>query len=238
MICEDGDVAARAVIFDLFDTLVDGGTARRREMIARMGVDLGIDPEAFKAVFRESYRERFAGTLGDMEQTITTLIRRCGAVPDPQAVAVAARHRIDYTRRLLTPFPGVLEVLSTLVSDGLRVGLITNCSVETPQVWAETKLAQYIQDPVFSCRVGVCKPDPAIYRLALDALGVSAGDSVYVADGAGGELVGARDVGMTTIRVRAEGVDHATFGAIGDWDGPVIEDLTELPGRLPELMAS
>lgn len=230
-------VNTRAVIFDLFDTLVDGGTTQRRAMIARMGVDLGIDPDAFKAAFRDSYRERFAGTLGDLHATITELSRRCGADPDPAAVDVAVAARLDYTRKLLTPLPGVLEALSTLTENGWRLGLITNCSVETEQVWSESVLAQYISHPVFSCRVGVCKPDPAIFRIAVDALDVRPEECVYVADGAGGELVGARDFGMTTIRVRAEDVDHDTFGGIGDWDGPVIDDLSRLVRLLPDAPA-
>lgn len=231
-------VNTRAVIFDLFDTLVDGGTTQRREMIARMGVALGVDPERFKEAFRASYRERFAGKFGDLTQTITALSRRCGVDPDPAAVERAVTGRLDYTRKLLTPLPGVLEALTTLVENHWKLGLITNCSVETEQVWPDSVLAQYIQEPVFSSRVGVCKPDPAIYRMAAQALEVDVTECVYVADGAGGELVGARDLGMTTIRVRADGVDHATFGGIGDWDGPVIDNLSQLVRRLPDSPAS
>lgn len=227
-------VNTRAVIFDLFDTLVDGGTTQRREMIARMGEAMGVDPEKFKAAFRDSYRQRFAGELGDLPQTITTLSRRCGVDPDPAALARAVSERLDYTRRLLTPLPGVLEALTTLVENEWKLGLVTNCSVETEQVWPESVLAQYIQDPVFSCRVGVCKPDPAIYRMAAEALEVDVTECVYVADGAGGELVAARDLGMITIRVKADDVDHATFGGIGDWDGPVIDSLSQLVRRLPD----
>lgn len=226
---------SRAVIFDLFDTLVDGGTTQRREMIARMGVAMGIDPQRFQAVFRDSYAERFDGSLGDLPQTIATLSRRCGVEPEPAALDAAVAARLDYTRdQLLTPLPGVVEALTTLTQNRWRIGLITNCSVETPQVWPDTVLSQYISAPVFSCRVGVCKPDPRIYRMAARALDVEVADCVYVADGAGGELVGARDLGMTTIRVRADGVDHATFGGIGDWDGPVIDSLSQLVRRLPD----
>lgn len=230
-------VSTRAVIFDLYDTLVDGATTKRRELIADMATELGVDSRAFQTAFRDSYRQRFLGELGDLAQTITTLSRRCGVDPEPDLVAAAAATRLEYTRTLLTPLPGVLEALSTLTENSWRLGLVTNCSIETDRLWEESVLAQYIHQPVFSCRVGVCKPDPAIFRLATAALEVEPHECVYVADGAGGELVAARDLGMTTIRVRAADVDHDTFGDIGDWDGPVIDDLSQLVRLLPDAPA-
>ena len=136
------------------------------------------------------------------------------------------------TRELLTPLPNVASVLSGLRSDGWRLGLVTNCSAETVTLWPETELARFITRPVFSCEVGLSKPDPRIFRLAASRLDVEAAQCVYVADGAGGELSGADGAGMAAIRVKAVGVDHATFGGYGDWNGPVIDDLTRLADRL------
>ena len=42
-----------------------------------------------------------------------------------------------------------------------------------------------IDEPVFSCVVGLCKPDPRIYRLALERLSVQAEESLFVGDGDG-----------------------------------------------------
>lgn len=64
-------------------------------------------------------------------------------------------------------------------------------------------------------------PDPRIFRLALDALAVSAGESVYVGDIYDVDVVGARAAGM-------EGVLYDRWGAFGDLAVRRIERLSEL----------
>ncbi|MEQ9529845.1 MAG: HAD-IA family hydrolase, partial [Parvibaculaceae bacterium] len=51
-----------------------------------------------------------------------------------------------------------------------------------------------------SSKVGIRKPDPRIYEMACEALGVSAAASVYL-DDLGINLKPARALGMTTIKV-------------------------------------
>ena len=51
-----------------------------------------------------------------------------------------------------------------------------------------------------SCQLGLRKPDPAIYRAALEALGVTADEAVFL-DDIGSNLVGAADIGIATIKV-------------------------------------
>jgi putative hydrolase of the HAD superfamily len=67
------------------------------------------------------------------------------------------------------------------------------------------------------------KPDPRIYRLALDQLGVEPEQAVFVGDGANDELAGAERVGMTAV-----GVDSPGGELPEDWDGPRIRALPEL----------
>jgi FMN phosphatase YigB (HAD superfamily) len=45
------------------------------------------------------------------------------------------------------------------------------------------------------------KPEPAIFAKCLDALGVSAADSMFVGDGSSDELAGAKSIGMRTVLV-------------------------------------
>jgi putative hydrolase of the HAD superfamily len=51
----------------------------------------------------------------------------------------------------------------------------------------------------FSYQVGSVKPEPEIYRLALNSLNVSPEDSIFVGDGGSNELFGAKNVGFTTV---------------------------------------
>jgi len=63
---------------------------------------------------------------------------------------------------------------------------------------------------VSSCEVGMRKPDPRIYRLALDGLGVEPKEAAFVGHKAS-ELRGAKAVGMTTIAFNYEENAEADF---------------------------
>jgi putative hydrolase of the HAD superfamily len=224
-----------AIIFDLFDTLVPGGSRASRDAVSHaMAEDLGVNRARFTELFKGSFRERWHGALGSLEETIAALTVRAGGTPTDDAVRRAARRRIDFTRRQITPSPRLLALLDALRADGWRLGLISNCSAEIPALWAANPLAQRITAPVFSCVAGRCKPDPEIYRLAAASLGTTPAQCVFVADGAGGELPGAQAAGMQTIRVRADSVDHGTYGDIGQWEGTTIDTLNDLPPALIE----
>lgn len=224
---------SRAVIFDLFDTLVPGGSRTARDAVSHlMADDLGVDREQFAALFRDAFRQRWDGSLGSLEQTISTLAVQCGGAPDSRTVRRAAERRLDFTRRQITPTPQLLELLAALQADGWELGLVSNCSAEVPMLWQENPISAWIKLPVFSCEVGLCKPDLRIFLRAAQALWTPPERCVFVADGVGGELPGAQAVGMQTVRVQADGVDHATYGTVGPWTGPTIDSIHDLPSVL------
>ncbi len=228
--------APAAVVFDLWGTLVPGMPPSVRDAVSHeMAADLGVDPVAFAAAYGDSYRERFLGATGTLEETVTLLAGRCGASPAAPAARRAAARRLDLVRRLLEPDAAALSVLDELVARGLRLALVSDSSVETPEVWPDSPLARRIPVTAFSCVVGARKPDPALYLHAVRQLGVPAQQCVYVGDGGGGELTGAATLGMRAIRLSTGGArptdrydDDAAFA------GDEIASLDELLA-LPEL---
>ena len=70
-------------------------------------------------------------------------------------------------------------------------------------MWDSTALAPLFDVAVLSFDVGMAKPDPRIYELATERLGVAANDCLYVGDGSDGELSGAAQAGMTAVLMRA-----------------------------------
>jgi putative hydrolase of the HAD superfamily len=101
--------------------------------------------------------------------------------------------------------------------------LITVCSEDVALLWEETRFHGLFDAEVFSATCGLRKPDPRIYELALERLGVEPHEAVFVGDGANDELAGAERVGM-----RAIGVDSPGGELPPDWDGPVVRQLPEL----------
>ncbi len=90
---------------------------------------------------------------------------------------------------------------------GIKTGLLTNNAREFEEFWHPVlPLEDLFDDVVDSSRVGLRKPDPAIYHLALERLGVEAAESIFV-DDAPGNVAGAEMVGMSAVLVGPERTD-------------------------------
>jgi putative hydrolase of the HAD superfamily len=109
--------------------------------------------------------------------------------------------------------------------------LISDCSPEVPVLWSKTPFAKLIDVPIFSCEVGIKKPDQEIYRLLCDRLGAAPGECLYVGDGDSFELEGALEAGMTPILIRVAGEDEYDRDrpSADAWNG---EQISELSGIL------
>jgi len=135
--------------------------------------------------------------------------------------------RVEYTRRELAPRPDAVATLTRLKEAGLKLGLISDCSSEVPLLWDETPFARLIQVPIFSATARLKKPDPRIYLLACERLGVSPEDCLYVGDGDSRELTGAAGVGMSPVLIKAP--QHNAPKIDPDmWAGPPVSSLSEV----------
>src|SRR5690554_3988430 len=96
----------RAVLFDLFNTLVPGGADGLRErVLRRMAEVLGVDPDAYLRICNDTLPERLAGGMGDPMTMVGTLARRVGGRPSAEQVARAAAPRREMIGGLLAAVP-------------------------------------------------------------------------------------------------------------------------------------
>ena len=102
----------------------------------------------------------------------------------------------------LEPYPQMEAEARRLRTEGYRVGLVTNNVREGSAVWrALLPVDELFEVVVDSCEVGLRKPDPRIFRLALDRLGgVEPGRCVFL-DDAPGIVAGAEAAGLHAILV-------------------------------------
>lgn len=222
-----------AVLFDLYGTLAPGGTRAMRDAVSlRVADDLGVDAAAFSDLVRDTFRDRTLGRLGSLTDTLATLAGRLGGSPDRDALERAASRRLAMTASLIEQ-TWALEVLDELRNRGYRLALVSDCSIETADVWPSTALAARFDTAAFSAAHGVKKPDARLYSAATKALGVAPEDCLYVGDGGSTELPGAAALGMRTIWL-----DHpGNEGGAADprWTGERIGELHELLELLPAL---
>jgi putative hydrolase of the HAD superfamily len=207
----------RAVIFDLWDTLALWPSEAFSQVVSRFREYI---PDLDR-VWDETYEDRQVGPL-------EAYFRGLGLEGD--ALATCLRLRSEFTRNALVPRDGAIETLEELKRRGFKRGLISVCSSDVEDAWAETELAPHVDDVVLSCAVGLRKPDPRIYELACERLGVQPSECLFVGDGANDELAGARRVGMRAVCVLPPGRDEPLWPEARGWEPTItsLEDVLQL----------
>lgn len=79
-----------------------------------------------------------------------------------------------------TPYPDTVEVLASLQSRGVRTAVVSNIAFDVRPAF--TTAGAHADEFVLSFEVGSMKPDPRIFEVALDRLGVAPEDAVMVGD--------------------------------------------------------
>ncbi len=187
----------RAVIFDMYETLVTLMTGPRC-FSGDMAAIAGADVAAFRAAWRETEDARMTGM--PLEAALRKAMEGSGCFTQAAYERILALRYDSRVIRTELLHPHVLPMLETLHARGLQVGLVTNCQSEEAEMIRRSVLWTHFDVPVLSCEAGVMKPDPAIFRLCVDALGVSAAECLYVGDGGSRELEAARALGMRAVQ--------------------------------------
>jgi putative hydrolase of the HAD superfamily len=230
------------VLVDLYGTVISmGKRGARAASLRAMAQALSVDSDTFLHRWADSFDDRSRGRLGSLEETIQHLVAGIGHRPSQEQVEQAVRIRLDFSRATLRSDDRVLRALDHLRQAGCRLALVSDTSEETPRLWPETELAPRFDVTVFSCQEGIRKPEPAIYRLALERLRLDGSRCAFVGDGGSRELTGAAAVGLTPFRYyfpddqqdSSERVDPEET-----WRGPTLHDLRELLDPLPGTTAA
>ncbi len=95
--------------------------------------------------------------------------------------------------------PGAREVLADLAGRRYLLGVISNADGRLEGLLAETGLTEHLSVIIDSRVVGIEKPDPRIFQLALERTGVDAEQAVYVGDFYSLDVVAARNAGLDAI---------------------------------------
>jgi len=219
----------KAIIFDLFGTLVCDFMAvgQTHDELAAI---LGVPYEPFMKLWREITGRRTMGEFQTVEASIEHVCGALGVQVNAAQMAKAVEFRLEYTRRALVPRPDAVATLTQLKHAGFKVGLLSNCSIEIPILWPETVFADLIENPIFSSRERLKKPDPRIYHLACERLGVEPEACLYIADGENHELSAAAKVGLHPVLIRSLSRDNGKelLREAREWQGDSTGSLTEV----------
>jgi len=134
----------------------------------------------------EVFRQGFASLGLDVPEA---LLRQMG----DSILAPGIRYTVD---------PETPVVLRALKERGLRLGAVSNTYQSREALTSrlsEHGLWSYLDALVISSEVGLTKPHPAIFQAALDRLGVTASETVFVGDIVWADILGAQALGMRAV---------------------------------------
>lgn len=176
-----------AVTIDAMGTLV-----RLRDPVPRLAALAGVAEDAARRGFEAEVAYYVPRSLEARDaESLADLRGRCAAVFNEHAGASLSAD--EFMQGIVfEPEPGALEAVRRLEARGLALCVVSNwdCGL------GEHLAALGFRLPVVtSAEAGAAKPDPAIFRLALERLGVRPERALHVGDSAEDEQ-GARAAGM------------------------------------------
>lgn len=228
----------RAVLLDAGGTLIHPDHGFLLDRLAEEGVDADADDyhrarRVADAAVGDILRSDDPGTDETRVRTwFATLLRSLG-LPESRLPAVAdgIRERHAEGRLWIRPVPGTREMLEGLRDRGLRLAVISNADGSVATYLENAGLADLFELILDSGREGVEKPDPAIFRMALDRMGLAPRETVFVGDTWPVDVVGARRAGIPAIYLAED--DRP---APEEPDGvPRITTILDLPAALEEV---
>ena len=188
------------MLFDLFHTLVQ--VQPSPDTNAHTWFDLGVTREQWETTLFEDRPGRAVGRIDDPVLGMRMLAHQIDPSIALDRIERAAVRRMErFDRTLREPEPAIVDALSRLRGAGVRIALVSNAGFDEIRAWPESPLAPHFDATVFSCAVGIAKPDRGIYDDALRRVGVGAGDALFVGDGGSDEHRGARAGGLRPVLV-------------------------------------
>jgi len=219
------------MFLDAGGVLMNPNFARVSEALARHGVEV---PAA-----RLSAAEPHAKHALDVERTILAtrddqrgqlyfheVLARAGVTLSPQTDAALSEMRAyQRTHNLWESVPAeVPGALAALRALGLRLVVVSNANGTLDAHFARLGLTPLVDLVLDSEVEGVEKPDPRLFRIALERSGASPDSTVHVGDFYHVDVVGARAAGLRAVLLDVAGLYEGA-------DCPRVRSLAELVAR-------
>jgi len=157
-------------------------------------------------------------------------------------LGVEARHEVldrilasQWAADAWEPYPDVEPMLTAVREAGLTVGVVSDWGSNLRGILRDLSIDRYFDFVLPSGAVGVAKPDPAFYRMALETAGVAAAEGLMVGDSYRADVRGAWAAGMDAVWL-----DRREGASITPSDEPIPTDVRRIHSldELPALIAA
>jgi FMN phosphatase YigB (HAD superfamily) len=221
--------ARAGILFDVGYCLMD----ESRRLLHALSWLAGALAEAGQprspADLHAAYRVACAGPDPGEPSLLVQMLRSLGI---PDGTTAALRRTVPWDAVPLEPYGETLGVLRELRDAGFRLGVLANQPASARADLERAGVAALCDGVWLSEAVGLAKPSPAFFRLALDAWMLVPTSVAYVGDRPDNDVAPAKGLGLATVRLRRG--PHADQPARSDGERADIEvpDLTEAARRL------
>lgn len=188
----------RAVIFDMFETLI---TLHSSPIYCgrQIAEDVGIPVEEFLSIWNATEYDRSINKL-TFEDTMKMILSKYQCFSEKH-IADIKQKRVDGRKTAFKQLhPEIIPMLSELKKKNILIGLISNTFSEEELVIRESIMFPYFDAIFLSSEQGVRKPDKIIYERCMKALSVKPEECFYIGDGGSYELEAAQELGMKTMQ--------------------------------------
>jgi len=152
----------------------------------------------------------------------------------PEAEDLYVEYRADYDDAA-DVVPGTYALLDALKEQGIRMGIVTNNLVrEQLEKLEQLKLSHYFEMLAISEEVGVAKPDPVIFDVALSRMGLDACDVVMIGNSLESDVAGAIAAGIDVVWL--DRLSEGAAAAPPEVKAVVSTDLSDTPTVLAALL--
>jgi putative hydrolase of the HAD superfamily len=202
-----GQANTRALLIDALGTLLrlEPVPPRLREALSRRGTEISHEQAdaAFRAEVAYYLRHHVEGrdpiSLAQLRERCAQVMADELGVPVPVDALLEA---IEFSR--WDDARPALEHIRATRPD-LRVVVVSNWDSSLRDGLAGAGLGQLVDEVVTSADAGVAKPDPLIFRAALEAAGCDASEALHVGDSVENDLEGAAAAGVRAVLLDRDG---------------------------------
>ncbi len=178
----------QAIVLDLYGTLIYLGnpTNPYKKLLAEIGLQTS---EEFKQAYKIALTEDF-DNLADFVKRIK---------PDCPIDLKPYQEEIEKGVSSAVLYPETKDFLDELRKKDLKLGLISNLAFPFKKPFFELGLDKYFDNVLFSCEIGLIKPDPNLYQRMIDLFSIDASQILMVGDNLYADFNGPKAIGINAI---------------------------------------
>jgi HAD superfamily hydrolase (TIGR01549 family) len=223
----------KAILLDFGGTLAEGGldwepyhNAIRNYLVSQgYNVDMKDLKKALRGALSELEKIRSKGDEMSFEEVYSIFLMKLGVGYNDEVLNWLHE---NFKQHYKTSFYSCVEDVLKDLSSKYKVAMISNTMSDQPKILLkQAQMDHYFDLMVCSRDLGVRKPNPKIFEIVLNRIGVKANEAVHVGDSVEADMYGAQNAGITGVWIKTE--DQPL------WIGRAISSICELPKLIETL---